>query len=138
VYVVRPTDPRPEVLFGYPTIHLPLEQIDRTVAAECLAREIEWVLVHSSGANHVVLNAAGEMITGKRKRFSFAPMVWTTGCLMAYEVIREVLGLGGGPGPGGIFINPWTGRVEKPRSAVVSAVRRMLVRRFLRKLATSA
>jgi hypothetical protein len=136
VYVVRPDDPRPEALFGYPTVGRPLADIDADLAAQCLAREIEWIMVHSSSADHVDLGIAAELLSGARKRMSFAPMVWMTGCLMAYEAIRVILALPGGPGPGGMFVNPWTGRVERPRGPVVAGIRRMFVRRFLRRLGT--
>lgn len=135
VYVVRPEDPRPEALFGYPTVGKRPEEIDKALAAQCLEKEIEWVMVHSSSAEHVDLEIAAEMVSGKRKRISFAPMVWSTGCLMAYEAIRHLLGRKGGPGPGGIFVNPWTHEVERPKNALVAAVRRVFVRRFLRSLA---
>lgn len=135
VYVVKPEDKRPEELFGYPTVGKPVEQIDAALAKGCLEKEIEWVMVHSSSADHVELDIAGEMVSGKRKRISFAPMVWSTGCLMAYEAIRAILGRPGGPGPGGIFFNPWTHEVERPKSAPVAAIRRIFVKKFLASLA---
>jgi molybdopterin-synthase adenylyltransferase len=134
VYVVKPSDPRPEQTFGYPTVGMAPEAITAEVAKECLAREIEWVLIHSSSADYVQLDIAAELITGQRKRFSFAPMVWTTGCMMAYEAIRLILELPGGPGPRGLFFDPWAGKVERPLGAVLTAVKRKLVRRFLARL----
>lgn len=136
VYVVKPTDKRPEELFGYPTVGKRIEQIDAELARGCLQKEIEWVMVHSSSAEYVELDLAAEMLSGKRKRMSFAPMVWSTGCLMAYEAIRVILGRRGGAGPGGVFYNPWTHSVERPKSATVAAIRRILVRRFFARLAT--
>lgn len=134
VYVVGPDDPRPEETFGYPTAGRPLEQLDADAFAGCLAKELEYVMVHSSSADHVLLDKAGEVLAGKRKRFSFAPMVWSTGCLMAYEAVRIVLGRPGGPGPRGIFFNPWTWRVERPKNPLVAAFRRVFVRRFMASL----
>ena len=135
VYVVKPTDKRPEELFGYPTVGISLEEIDAGLARACLEKEIEWVMVHSSSAEYVELDIAAEMLSGKRKRMSFAPMVWSTGCLMAYETIRVILRKPGGAGPGGVFYNPWTHSVERPRSAAIAAVRRIFVRRFFARLA---
>jgi molybdopterin/thiamine biosynthesis adenylyltransferase len=135
VYVVRPSDPRPESLFGYPSVGRSIEEIDAGIAARCLEKEIEWVMIHSSSAEHVDLEIAAEMVRGKRKRISFAPMVWSTGCLMAYEAIRVLLGKPGGPGPGGIFLNPWTHQIERPKNALAAALRRVFVRRFLKSLA---
>lgn len=134
VYVVSPDDPRPEVTFGYPTVGLAPEAITAEVARECLGKEIEWMLIHSSSADYVQLDIAAELISGKRKRFSFAPMVWTTGCMMAYEAIRIILKMPGGPGPRGIFFNPWAGKVERPLGAALTAIKRQLVRRFLARL----
>lgn len=135
VYVVGPGDPRPEQTFGYPTVGMAIEDIDASVAAQCLQKEIEWVMVHSSSAEHIHMDIAGQVVAGKRSRMSFAPMVWSTGCLMAYEAIRVILRKPGGPGPRGLFFNPWTHRVERPRSFLVAALRRVIVRRFLRQLA---
>jgi molybdopterin/thiamine biosynthesis adenylyltransferase len=134
VYVVGPGDPRPERGFGYPTVGVPLDAVDDAMVAACKQRELEWVLTQSSTADHVQLDVAGEMVSGARPRISFAPMVWMTGCLMAYEAIRVILGRRGGPGPRGWFVNPWTGRVERPRNPLVAGARRALVRRFLARL----
>ncbi len=134
VYVVRPSDPRPEAVFGYPCVGKPLEAIDAAMAAECLGKEIEWVMTHSSSAEHVDLDIAGEVVAGKRKRISFAPMVWVTGCFMAYEAMRAILGLPGGPGPGGAFYNPWTLRAERPKPQPIAAIRRFFVRRFMKSM----
>ena len=138
VYVVGPKDPRPEVTFGYPTVGRPLEAIDAEVAAQCLVREIEWVLVHSTSVDHVVTEIATEMIAGTRKRISFAPMVWATGCFMAYEAVRVLCDRPGGPGPRGVFLNPWTWQVERPRGPLMAAIRRYFVRRFIDQQLTGA
>jgi molybdopterin/thiamine biosynthesis adenylyltransferase len=135
VYVVGPDDPRPEERFGYPSVGLELDRIDKAIAAGCLEKEIEWVMIHSSSADHIDLALAGEMLTGKRKRMSFAPMVWMTGCLMAYEAIRVILGKPGGPGPGGVFHDPWKHQVERPKGPLATAIRRIFVRRFFARLA---
>jgi len=135
VCVVRPDDPRPEQLLGYPTVGLPLDAVDARLVDACKRKELEWVLTHSSSARYVDLDVAAEVISGARPRISFAPMVWMTGCLMAYEALRAILGRPGGPGPGGHFIDPWTGHVERPRSRLSALLRAALVRRFLSRLA---
>ena len=61
-------------------------------------------------------------------------MVITAGNLMAFEVVKLVLGRGPGADERGWFLNPWTMRAEHPRSALVAWVRRALVRRFLRRM----
>jgi molybdopterin/thiamine biosynthesis adenylyltransferase len=137
VYAARPDQPRPEQVFGYPSVGVPIEQLSDDLVKQCARREIEWVMTHSSTAEHVVMEHAAEMVSGKRKRISFAPMVWMTGCLMAYEAVRIILDKPGGPGVGGVFFNPWTGQAEHPKSAPVAALRRFFVRRFLNNIGGS-
>lgn len=134
VVVVRPGDPRPEERLGFPSPGQAPEALTEEGRAACAAREIEYVLVHSSSARHVELAAAAEMLAGKRKRMSFAPMVITTGNLMAYEAVKLVLGRTPAADCRGYFFNPWTMRVERPRSAPVAWVMRFVVRRFLARL----
>jgi molybdopterin/thiamine biosynthesis adenylyltransferase len=134
VYVIRPSDKRPEEVFQFPTLHKPIESITKEIETQCLRKEIEHIAVHSSSLEYVDLTIAREIITGVRKRISFAPMVWTTGCLMAYEVIRLLLGRKGGPGVQGIFFNPWTLKVERPKAVLLSFLRRHFVRKFLNNL----
>ncbi|MFT3725649.1 MAG: ThiF family adenylyltransferase [Hyphomonadaceae bacterium] len=134
VYVVRPGDLRPEERLGYPTVGKDWRQITDEDRAASFMKELEWVLVHSSAHKHVDLGVAAELAAGKRKRFSFAPMVITTGNLMAYEVIRLILGRSGGADHRGYFLNPHDLRIEKPLPWPVSAAKRTLVRTFIRKM----
>ena len=131
IFVVKPSDQRPENVFKFPTVGIELENISEDMLKECSGKEIEHVLVHSNSSDHVHLDIASEMIAGTRKRISFAPMVWTTGCLMAYEIVRFKLNKKGGPGIKGVFVNPWTMQVEKPRNFISAGFRRIFVRKFL-------
>jgi molybdopterin/thiamine biosynthesis adenylyltransferase len=135
VFVVRPSDPRPEERLQAPTVGKPLEAIDATLTGEYFGREIEWLLVHSSSAKHFDIKVAGELLAGKRKRPSFAPMVITTGNLMAFEAVKVLLGRNDGADNRGYFFNPWAMRVERPRDPLTAFVVRALVRRFMAKLA---
>jgi molybdopterin-synthase adenylyltransferase len=65
---------------------------------------------------------------------SFAPMVITTGNLMAFEVVKLLLGRRPVADCRGYFFNPWSMRIERPRPALLAAPRRFLVRRFLAKM----
>jgi molybdopterin/thiamine biosynthesis adenylyltransferase len=134
VYVVTPADPRPEVNFNFPTINLEIDEIDLTIEKACAALEIEYVLVHSSSANHVHMKFAAEMISGKRKRISFAPMVWTTSTLMCYEAVKLLLGKKNSVSYRGIFLNPWTLKYERPLPEIIAFFKRILVKLFLKKL----
>jgi len=135
VFVVRPGDPRPEERLGAPTVGKPLESIDAEATAAYFGREIEHLLVHSSSARHFDLEVAKDLLAGKRKRPSFAPMVITTGNLMAFEAVKLILGRSDGADNRGYFFNPWAMKVERPRDPVSAFVVRTVVRRFMRKLA---
>ena len=134
VIVVRPEDPRPEERLGYPTVGVEWTAIDADMRAECLVREIEYVLVHSSSHKYVDLGIAAEVAAGKRSRFSFSTMVTMAGTLMAEEAVRGLLGRPGGTDCRGYFFNPHKVRAETPIPAPIAAVKRVLVRRFLRRM----
>jgi hypothetical protein len=77
---------------------------------------------------------AAEMISGKRKRISFAPMVWTTSTLMCYEAVKLLLGKKSLVTSKGIFLNPWTLKFERPLPAFIAFFKRLLVKIFMKKL----
>ena len=134
VYVVRPDDPRPEERMRYPTVGKDWTAITDADRQLCLNRELEWALTHSSTHRYVDLAIAAELAAGKRKRFSFAPMVVTTGALMAYEAVRLILGQPGGADHRGYFFNPHTPGVERPLPWPLSAAKGALVRRFMARM----
>ena len=106
VTVVWPDDPRPEERLGYPTRGVEWTAIDDGMRAECLVREVEYVLVYSSSHRHVDLEIAAEVAAGRRSRFSFSTMVTMAGTLMAEEAVRWLLGRRGGTDCRGYFFNP--------------------------------
>ncbi|MEM7723206.1 MAG: ThiF family adenylyltransferase [Pseudomonadota bacterium] len=136
VYVTQAGDPMPEDRLGYPTLGTAWDALTDDQKAEAFLREAEYVILHSSSRHHIDLDLAGEVAAGKRSRMSFAPMVMSTGMLMAYEVSNGILGRKPGADYRGWFFNPYAGRVERPRPAIFAAVLRPLVRRFLRKMMT--
>ena len=131
VTVVRPDDPRPEERLGFPTVGVAPDAITGDMRDECMRREIEYVLVHSSSADHIELAVAADVIAGRRNRISFAPMVVTTGCLMAFEAIALLLGRETKTDFRGWFFNPRGASVERPRPLPAAWMRRRLVRRFM-------
>ncbi len=135
VFAVGPADPRPEERLGYPSVGREPHALTEAERSACAAREIEYVLVHSSSARHLDLEAAKEVLAGRRKRMSFAPMVITTGNLMAFEAVKLVLDRRPAADCRGYFFNPWTMRVERPRAAPLAWVGGFVVRRFLARLA---
>jgi hypothetical protein len=138
VMVAGPADPRPEERLGYPSLGRDPASLTVETLQDCVQREIEHVLVHSSSARHIDLAIAKDLMTGKRKRMSFAPMVITTGNLMAFEAIKLILGRRPVADFRGYFFNPWTLRVETPRTPPAAAVVRFLVRRFVARLLRAA
>lgn len=134
VTVVRPTDPRPEERLGYPTKDKAWRDIGEADRRAAMLAEIEHVMLHSSSRHHVDLAIAAEVAAGRRSRMSFAPMVITTGMLMAYEVIALVLDKPTGTDCRGWFFNPHGPKVERPLPAFVAALLRPVVRRTLRRM----
>jgi len=131
---VGPDDPRPEERLGWPTAGVEAGAITPAMLERCRLLEIEYVLVHSSTADAIDWNVASEIIAGKRPRISFAPMVITTGNLLAWEAIHAVIGRPRATDCRGWFLNPHRGRVERPHGWPVAAIRRALVRRALRQV----
>ncbi|QBY49941.1 HesA/MoeB/ThiF family protein [Cupriavidus oxalaticus] len=134
VTVVRPHDPRPETRLGYPTAGMDWRALTPEIRQACLGKELEYVMVHSSSVRHVDLSIAKDLLSGKRKRMSFAPMVITTGNLMAFEAAKLVLERPRLADARGYFFNPWTMRVETPRNALAAWLVRAAVRRFMARL----
>jgi molybdopterin-synthase adenylyltransferase len=134
VSVVRPSDPRPEERLRYPSRGKEISALTAEDKAGCFLREMEYVLVHSSTIRHIDMDAAVELVAGKRKRMSFAPMVIATGNLMAFEVIKLLLDRTPSADCRGYFFNPWVMRVERPLPRILAAPKRFIVRQFLKKM----
>ncbi len=137
VFVVKPGDARPEQRLGFPTQGRDLEKLTPEDIDACKFAEISFVLTHSSTHRHVDLAIAAEMVSGSRARISFAPMVITTGNLMAYEMIKLILGKPTADDRG-YFFNPMDIKVEKPLPIFVAWIKGFFVRLFLRKLLQGA
>jgi molybdopterin/thiamine biosynthesis adenylyltransferase len=138
VTVVRAGDPRPEQRLRFPTQGESWTDISPADQAACLQREIQYVLTHSSSAKHIDLGVAAEVAAGKRSRMSFAPMVITTGNMMAYEAVQLALGRPSAADHRGYFFNPYRPAVERPRPALIARPLGLLVRRYLDKLLSTA
>jgi len=138
VYVTGPGDVPHEVRLGYGTVGTDWDKLTAAQRRGAFLREAEHVVIHSSSREYLDLAQVAEVVAGRRSRMSFAPMVITTGQLMAYEVVNAVLGRPAGADNRGWFLNPYKGRVERPRNALVTAILRPVVRRFLARLAGGA
>ena len=131
VYVTESGDQPHEERLGYPTIGTDWDKLTDAQRGTAFLRESEWVVINSSSRHYIDLDLVGEVVAGKRSRMSFAPMVITTGQLMCYEVINQLLGRPRGADNRGWFFNPYRARVERPKPAIVQALMRPVVRRFL-------
>jgi molybdopterin-synthase adenylyltransferase len=134
VYVTRPRDPMPEERLGYPTIGKSWSTVTPEDRSAAFQAEAIHVLVHSSSRHHIDLELAGEVAAGKRSRMSFAPMVVTTGMLMAYETVAVLLDKPTGTDCRGWFFNPYRPAVERPRPKLVEVIMKPIVRRYLNRL----
>ena len=131
VYVTGPDAQPHEERLRYPTIGTEWDKITDDQRSNAFLKESEWVVIHSSSREYVDLDIVGDVVSGKRSRMSFAPMVISTGQLMCYEAINAVLGRPHGTDNRGYFFNPHTARVERPKLALIAAIMRPIVRRFL-------
>ena len=138
VIVVRPTDPRPEERLRYPTRGKAPDAIRPEDLQATFMKELEYVMTHSSSARHVDLDAAASLAAGTAKRMSFAPMVISTGCLMAYEVLWLLMGRRSATDCRGWFLNPFAGRTERPLWPPVAAIKGAVVRAFMARLLKDA
>ena len=131
VTVVRPDDPSPEERLGFPTVGKPLDEVTHIDLEACQMREVEYVLTHSTSDKHVDMSFAAGVLSGARPRMSFAPSVITAGTLMALEAIALLIGKPTSTDHRGYFLNPWDGRVERPRHPLAAWIIRRRVRRHL-------
>jgi len=134
VYVVKPADPRPESFFGFPSQGVDDHALTDALLADCGFLESLYVLTHSNTIHHVHMQYAQEMLSGKRKRISMAPMVWMTGVLMAYESIKVLLAHPTKLTYRGVFLNPYTMQMEWPKSRFMAWIRRIAIKQKLLQL----
>lgn len=134
VYVTRPGRPSPEERLAYPTRDLDLHELADAHRQDAFLAEATHVMLHSTSRHYIDLALAGEVAAGKRSRMSFAPMVISTGGLMAYEALGLLLNRPSKTDEVGWFFNPYTARVEKPWPTPIASLLRPMVRRALLKL----
>ena len=134
VYVTRPHEKMPEERMGYPTIHTKWNEITDEQRHQSFLREAEYIIINSSSRKHIDNKIAGEVAAGARSRMSFAPMVISTGMLMAYECVAHILQHQSPTDAKGWFFNPYSAKIERPVNPILAAALRPLVRRFLQNL----
>ena len=138
VTCVKPKDPRPEERFQSPSLGKAWKDLTDEDVSGCFIKEMEYVLANSSSIKHIHLNYAIEMISGKRSRMSFAPMVVTTGNLMCYEAIKIAINDAHTTNHLGYFFNPYLLRIERPRPLLIRKIVTLVVKRYLRKMLNAA
>lgn len=134
IYVTAPRDMPHEQRLGYPTIGTDWDKLTEEQRGEAFLREAEHVMIHSSSRHYIDLDLVAEVVAGTRSRMSFAPMVITTGQLMAYEVVNAVLDRKRGADNRGWFFNPYAAKVERPKPAWLASILRIIVRRFMARM----
>lgn len=112
VYVVRPNDPRPEEWLDFPTLAIDYEQITTEMQSLALQQEIIYVSSNTPSMTYIDGKIVKEMLQGKRKRPSFAPMVWMTSCLMCYEATKVILNKKTTVTYKGAFFDPYTFQIH--------------------------
>jgi molybdopterin/thiamine biosynthesis adenylyltransferase len=137
VTVVAPADPRPEERLRFPTTGTNWRVLTQDEVDECKMQEALYVMINSSSAKHIDLHVAAELMAGKRSRPSFAPMVIVTGTLMANEAIK-LLVRRDTVDCRGVFLNPWTMRIERPKPSPVAWVLERVARRYLARIMARA
>jgi hypothetical protein len=115
VFVLRPGDPLPEEFLAYPTRGLAPEELSPQVVDECKLREALHVSLHSRSLRYLDFDVVKEIMSGRRARISFAPMVWSAGLMMAWEALKVRLGRGQVASRFGRFWDPWRGDTREAR-----------------------
>lgn len=131
VFVVGPDDPRPEEWLGFPTVGVADADITDEMVDAALMAELGYVAAVSRGLRRLDAHVVAEVLRGERPRPSFAPVVLIAGNLMAFEAIGALLGRPSAAGHRGYFVDPWSGRIERPGSRAIVALRRRLAGRLL-------
>ena len=130
VMVTRPADPRPEERLGYPTVGANWRIITDDELAACHMADMLHAMVHSSVERHIDEPLRAELLAGTRPRPSLAPFAMLAGALMALETIK-LLAHRDTVDCRGVFLNPWTLRVERPKPAWLAWPRERMARKKL-------
>jgi hypothetical protein len=134
VTVVRPRDPRPEERLGFPTVGMPSRVFTEAMLDACRLREAEFVLTHTPALERFDVTVAADILAERRPRSSYASVVVMAGTMMAHEALGILVGEPGGADHVGYFLDPWSGRVHRPRRGPRSWITQRVVRHRLRSL----
>jgi molybdopterin/thiamine biosynthesis adenylyltransferase len=132
VTVVRPADPRPEERLGYPTTGANWRIITDDELAGVRQAEVRYALVHSSWPRRAAPELIARLLGDEGSRPSLAPFAILTGTLMALETIK-LLARRDTVDCRGVFLDPWTLRIERPKPAPVAWMLERWAERTLRR-----
>jgi tRNA threonylcarbamoyladenosine dehydratase len=110
VFTMKEDDPHWEEFLGFPTKNKKENEITEEDCKESLKKEVEYTLSHSNPFKYVDQQLVGEVLSGKKKRPSLAPVVWLSGVFMANEVFKMIAGYSP-VGPAGIFYDQYTHQI---------------------------
>jgi molybdopterin/thiamine biosynthesis adenylyltransferase len=133
VTVVRPADPRPEERLGYPTTRTNWRVLTDDEVAGCRLADVRHALVHSSWNRHLDPELVARLVSGAGSTPSLAPLTILTGTLMALETIK-LLARRDTVDCRGVFLDPWTLRIERPRPTPIAWMLDRIARRRLQQM----
>jgi molybdopterin/thiamine biosynthesis adenylyltransferase len=133
VTVTRPADPRPEERLGYPTTGANWRIITDDELAGVRQAEVRYALVHSSWSRRAAPELIARLLGDEGSTPSLAPFTMLTGTLMALETIK-LLARRDTVDSRGLFLDPWTLRIERPKPAPVAWMRERWAERTLRRV----
>jgi hypothetical protein len=115
VFVLQPDGPLPEEFLEYPTRGIAPEALTPEMVDEAKLREALHVSLHTRSLRYLDFDIIQEILSGRRARISFAPMVWGAGLMMAWEAVKVRLGRGRVASRHGRFWDPWHGDAREAR-----------------------
>jgi hypothetical protein len=133
VTVTRPADPRPEERLGYPTTGANWRIITDDELAGARQAEVRYALAHSSWARRADPELIARLLGGEGNAPSLAPFTILTGTLMALETIK-LLARRDTVDCRGVFLDPWTLRIERPKPAPVAWMLERLAQKKLQRI----
>ena len=133
VTVVRPADPRPEERLGYPTTRTNWRVLTDDEVEGCCLADVRHALVHSSWNRHLDPELVARLVSGAGSTPSLAPLTILTGTLMALETIK-LLARRDTVDCRGVFLDPWTLRIERPRPTPIAWMLDRIARRRLQQM----
>lgn len=133
VIVVRPGDSLPEARLGYPTTNTNWRIITDDEVKGARLADARYALVHSRRARELDPGLLAGQLTGSRAAPSLAPFSMLTGTLMALETIK-LLARRDTVDCRGVFFDPWTLRVERPKPAPLAWTLRFMAQKRLQRI----